>query len=331
MAKSANVKLRILYVMDYLQKNSTESNPIATSELIEMLREKGIEAERKTIYDDIYSLNEFGFDIIKTAAPKRGWFLASREFEDAEIYLLADAVGNADFITPKKTRQLTEKLYSMIGASKDSDVRKPGIMSLRKCDNESIYYHIDCLETAIAAKKQVEICYSHRVLNDRKILTQNKKFTLSPYAMIWKDDHYYLIANNSKYDNFMHLRIDKISSVKITEIPVRDFHEIMDLGDHFDLAKYSQSAFNMFSGEHAKIELKCRTELLDTIIDRFTDKIYIRDSSNGWFAFSCDAFISEGLIAWILQFRDSVEILKPDSLREKINNYIKDMFLLYNS
>ena len=49
MPKSDNQKLKILYILDYLQKNSHQDHPVRTSELLSMLEEHDIVCDRKTV------------------------------------------------------------------------------------------------------------------------------------------------------------------------------------------------------------------------------------------------------------------------------------------
>lgn len=323
MAKGKSAKLRLLLVLDYLNKNSSESNPVSAAELIEVLEKNGISAERKAIYDDIASLTEFGYDIVRAHAPKPGFFLASRDFEDVEIYLLADAVRTADFITVKKTKQLIDKLYDVLGSGRKDIIKKQGISSPVKCTNESVYYNIDLISTAIAQKKQIMVEYISRKLDNRSIKSIVKTFQINPYALIWSEDNYYLVGNNVKYDNFTNLRVDKIKSVTVTDEPRTNCAALE--GKDFDLTEYTKRTFNMFSGEECEITLKCRNELLDKVIDRFSDGIYIRDCEDGNFSFSSKAYVSEGLIGWILQFAGKIEVLSPKSFREHIAEKISQM------
>ena len=49
MPRSDNQKLKILYILDYLQKNSHRDKPVRAGELIDMLERYGIHCDRKTI------------------------------------------------------------------------------------------------------------------------------------------------------------------------------------------------------------------------------------------------------------------------------------------
>lgn len=327
-------KLKILYIVDILRKFSDEENPINASEICDKLAEFGVKAERKAIYDDIENLIFYGYDIIKTRTPRAGYFLASREFELPEIYLLTDAVQSADFITPKKTRELVGKLEGMM-SKEQAKARENSIYIeyKNKCDNEEIYFSIDTLRLAIETGKKVTLKYRKRQIDEnRKITVSEKEFKISPYALIWMEDHYYLVGNNEKYDNLMHLRLDRMKSVRCTEENYRHFSEVCSYKERFDTADYALKTFNMFGGELREIELSCNAKILEQVIDRFGDKIHIIGTENGRFSFRTKGLVSEGLVGWIMEFGGDIEVVAPADLRAMIGEkltllqkmYIKD-------
>ncbi len=324
-------KLKILYIVDILRKFSDEENPINASEICEKLNDFGIKAERKAIYDDIENLMLYGYDIIKTRTPRAGYFLASREFELPEIYLLTDAVQSADFITPKKTRELVSKLETMM-SKEQARARENSIYIeyKNKCDNEEIYFSIDTLRQAIDSGKKVTLKYRTRQIDDsRKITVNEREFKLSPYALIWMEDHYYLVCNNEKYDNLMHLRLDRMKSVSCLDENFRHFSEVCDYRDRFDTADYALKTFNMFGGELCEIELSCSSKILEQVIDRFGDKIHIIGAGDGRFSFRIKGLISEGLVGWIMEFGGDIEVISPDSLRDMIGEKISILQKMY--
>ena len=250
-------------------------------------------------------------------------------FELPEIYLLTDAVQAASFITVKKTRDLVKKLDSMLSEG-ERRKREKGLYidNGHKCENEEIFYNIDIISRAINENKKVKFIYSVRKISkDRKITVENREYKVSPYALIWQNEHYYLVANNEKYSNLMHIRLDRVRKINITKEQSRHFREVSIYKDKFDVADYSAKSFNMYSGAPTKIELKCKEEILEKVVDRFSDKIFIRNSESGWFTFSTDVNLSEGLVNWILQFGDSIVVKSPvelgNMLKEKIDSIRK--------
>lgn len=317
-------KLKILYIVDILKKYSDEEHPLNATEICEHLARLDIAAERKAIYDDIENLIFYGFDIVKTRTPKAGFFMASRELELPEIYLLTDAVQAADFITPKKTRELVLKLEGMM-SKEQAKTRESSIYIGygHKCDNEEIYLNIYTLRQAIAEGRKVSLKYRTRQIDDsRKITVKEKEFTVSPYALLWMDDHYYLVCNNEKYDNLMHLRLDRMKTVRKTAEKSRHFSEVSNYSEQFDVADYASRTFNMFGGRLTEIEFSCSQHLLEQVIDRFGDKIHIIGSADGKFSFRTKGLISEGLVGWIMQFGSDIEVVWPADLRNMIKEKI---------
>ena len=298
---------------------------------MELLATQDIFCDRKTIYEDIEALNLYGYDIVSTKGSKSGYFLSCREFEVPEIALLIDAVLSANFITRKKTDTLVKKLKGLLNEYQAENFSSRTFIDNRnKCENEEIYYSIDTIERSIDAKKKITLNYIRHILkNSRTPEAISKKMKVSPYALIWADDHYYLVCNNEKYDNLMHLRLDRMKSVSITEENFRHFSEVSDYNNEFNTADYSAKVFNMFSGNEEEIVFDCSTEILEQVIDRFGDKIFIRQSKENRFKFSHKACISEGLITWILQFGGKMRVEAPEHLKKQILIRLSDIQKLY--
>lgn len=326
-------KVKLLYIIKILTELTDEEHPLSATEICQKLAEYDITAERKAIYDDINCLIDFGFDIIVTRVPKNGYFLASREFELPEIFLLGDAVRTADFISEKKTRELIKKLDKMLSKYQAKrSLNAIYIDSSNKTRNEEIFYNIDRINTAISEGKKITFKYGKRILaENREIITEYKTRTVSPYAMTWQDDHYYLIGNYDKYDNLMNLRVDRIKSVQITNEPIRHFSEVSNYRDAFDVADYTKKLFGMFGGETVDIKLRCSSTMLEQVNDRFGEDIFITNVTDSHFDFSAKAAISEGLVTWIMNYGDKIEVLKPIELRQKIADRAQKILEIYKN
>lgn len=320
MPKSKGQQLKEVAILDILKNYSDEENPVNAGTIIEKLAEKGIEVERKAVYRGIDALIDYGYDILFTRTPKAGYYLLDKLFELPEIYLLTDAVQAASFITVKKTRDLVKKLDSMLSEG-ERRKREKGLYidNGHKCENEEIFYNIDILSRAINENKKVCLTYTVRKISkDRKIINENREYKISPYALIWQNEHYYLVANNEKYDNLMHIRLDRARKINITKENARHFSEVSIYKDKFDVADYAAKSFQMYSGKSTKIELKCKEEILEQVVDRFSDKIFIRNLEDGWFTFSTNVNLSAGLVNWIMQFADSIVVKSPEELTDMI-------------
>ncbi len=313
-------KIKIVALLDILKNESDEEHPISAEYICTRLSSMGISAERKSVYGDIAALIDYGYDIIHTRTPSAGYYLASREFELPEVYLLTDAAQAASFITVKKTRELVKKLGSLLSNSQVKK-REKGmyIDNGHKCDNEEIYYNIDTLSRAIDGRKKVELDYRVRVISkDRKIGYEEKHYKLSPYALVWQNDHYYLVANYEKYNNLMHIRVDRMKKVTVTNEDFRHFSEVSSYTDVFDIADYTKKSFQMYAGEECEVKFTCAEKILEQVIDRFSDKIFISNVENGKFSFTTKVILSDGLVNWIMQFGKDIKVERPDTLKEML-------------
>ena len=332
MAARRGQKLKLLYIVKILTQLTDEEHPMSATEFCERLAECGVTAERKSIYNDIECLVSFGYDIIFTRTPKNGYFLASREFELPEIFLLCDAVRTAKFISEKKTRELTAKLDGLISKYQSKrNIHGIYIDSSNKTHNEELFYNIDSINTAITEGKKIKFTYSKRVLQEGKnIITESKTRIVSPYAMTWQFDYYYLIGNYEKYDNLMNLRIDRIHSVEILDEPIRHFSEVSDYSDTFDVADYTKKLFGMFGGNTQEIKLRCSNKLLEQVTDRFGENIFITNVNEKTFDFTAKAAVSEGLVTWIMNYGYNIKVIKPDDLKQKIIDRADKILKIYN-
>ena len=331
MAKIKGQKLKLLYLADILKTYTDEEHPLTASELCEKLAAVGVSAERKAIYDDIECLTLYGLDIVQSRSNPKGYFLASRNFELPEIYLLADAVRSAKFISAKKTRELISKLDSMLSVNQARRREKHIFFDGdSKCDNQEIFYIIDGINSAIEQRKKITFTYNTRILDQNKnVVWKEKQMKISPYAMAWQDDHYYLIGNNEKYDNLLHLRIDRMHTIEITSEPYRPFSEISEYSDNFDIADYTKKLFQMHTGTVQKVDLRCDRAILEPILDRFSENIFIRSTSDKYFEFSVDVAVSDAWISWILSYGNKIEVLSPKDLRDRVADRARQILSVY--
>lgn len=331
MAARRGQKLKLFYIVEILKKYSDENHPLNATEICNRLEMYDVTAERKAIYDDIECLTLYGYDIIKTRVPKNGFFLGARDFELPEIYLLGDAVRTAKFISAKKTRELTAKLNGML-SNYERSAREKGIYinSIGKTKNEEIFYNIDALSEAIKNGHKVALKYGSRTLcEDREIKINYKERIISPYAMTWQDDHYYLIGNYEKYDNLLHLRIDRMRAVSELDEKARPFYQVSDYTDCFDVADYTSKLFGMHGGEECDVELRCSKSMLEQVADRFGENIFIRNLTDTHFSFTVTAAVSQALVTWIMNYGDKIEVLAPDSLRDMVKQRAKKIYSIY--
>lgn len=332
MAGTQNSKLKLLYLADILNRKTDEDHLISTPEICDELEKMGIAAERKSIYKDIDILREYGMDIIRTGSKNHGgYFVGSRDFELAEIRLLSDAVQAANFISTKKANQLVKKIESFASESQAKILHSQVYVENRpKCSNEEIYYNISILDEAISANEKVTFTYSRRkITEDFKTSKEDKTFTVSPYALIWSNDHYYLICNNEKYDNLMPLRIDRIKKVKKIGQRARHFSEVSEYSHKFDSADYATKHLNMYSGEPKPVELICENDIIESILDRFGEKVKLQKYDDNHFLLRINSATGNGLISWIVGYGGKIKVQSPKELISDVKKRAEEILKIY--
>ena len=322
-----NKRLKLIALLDIFNKKTDDDHSLTAAQLCEELGKVGIDAERKSVYRDIEALISYGFDINKAQNSKHGFYMATREFEFPEVRLLVDAVSSAPFITEKKTNDLIKKLKTLLSDYQAEQISNQiKIKNRIKYKNEEIYYNIDSIHRAIENNKKIKFIYYHRrILNGTASLDNGKEITVSPYALVWSNDKYYLIANNEKYDSVSNFRLDRIKSVKITKESVRPYEEVTDSDTNFDVSEYLKKSINMFYGEQNTIQLVCKKEFVEILVDKFGTNINLYNKDENNFLAVINVYLSEGLIEWLIQHGDKVFVLSPESLKKSVLTKIKNI------
>ena len=321
MGKSFNQKLKLLYIMQMLKENTDENHAMSANDIISALAKQGISAERKSIYDDIERLKLFGCDILSRRSEPKGYYLASRDFEIAELKLLVDAVQSSKFITEKKSNQLIHKIEQLASRHEAQTLQRQVVVSNRiKTMNESIFYNIDKLHSAISSDVKITFKYCSWTL--AKKLEPKKdgaNYTVSPYILVWDDENYYLIAFDHDAGEIRHYRVDKMDSLVQTDLP-REGKQLFD--DRFDAAAYSRKVFGMFSGEEKTVKLKCLNRFIGVMLDRFGSSLRLFPADNEHFYLDVDVVVSPQFFSWVFSLEGDVRIVNPPEVCEAFEKQI---------
>ncbi|MGN0430085.1 MAG: helix-turn-helix transcriptional regulator [Acetatifactor sp.] len=323
MAKSEGQKLRILYILDYLRLESDEEHPVSTQKLIDMLDAKGIHAERKTIYDDISRLNEYGYEILQVQNRLGGgYYLGTRKFELAELKLLVDAVQSSRFITRKKSKELIKKLEDEVSRYDCSKLKRQVYVAERvKTDNERIYYNIDGIHQGIQTNHKISFIYMDWNAKKQLVPRGNDAKVVSPWALIWRDDNYYLAAFDGTDGIMKHYRVDKMKDVTVLE----DRREGLEQFEQVDLAQYSNRTFGMFGGREEIVTLEFPERLIGLLIDRFGKEISIRKGENDCFLGRVRLKVSSQFFGWLTGIGKEIRIASPESVREEYKTWLEEI------
>lgn len=312
MGKTENQKLKLLYLRQLLEQESDEQHPLSMSYIIERLARLGIKAERKSIYSDMEYLQQFGMDILLKKGRGGGYYLASRDFELPELKLLVDAVQASKFLSEKKSMQLISKLSDLAGIHNAGQLKRQVVVSGRvKTMNESIFYNVDRLHEAIAHNRQVSFRYFDWSLSGEKAFRPGV-YTASPYALLWDDENYYLIAHSERH-GLTHYRVDKMAQIAETDQP----RYLDDQARSLDLSQYGRNVFGMFGGEARQIRLRFHNSLVGVVRDRFgKDAMLIPDGSEH-FTYTAQIAVSPVFFGWLAGFGDRAKILWPEDVQEE--------------
>jgi len=328
MARSSFQKLKILYVMEYLLRNTDEAHPVTVARLIAELDSHGISAERKSIYDDIESLREYGLDIIQSGAGKgSGYYVASRDFELPELKLLVDSVQSSKFITHKKTLSLIKKIEGLASVYEAQLLRRQVYVKNRiKTMNESIYYNVDEVHRGIAENRKIRFHYfEYTVQKERRFRRDGAWYVMSPFALSWDDENYYLVAFDSEARVIKHFRVDKMADIEITE-EERDGQEIYAA---LDMGVYARKTFGMFTGEEVSVQMRFENDLVGVVLDRLGRDVMLIPDGEEHFTVRTDIVVSPQFFAWVLGFGRKAKILAPESVVNGLREHLESVTAMY--
>ncbi len=325
MAKSYNQKIKILYLMKLFLERTDEQHAVTMAEILEYLAANGINAERKTIYDDLETLRLFGLDILYQKPT--GYFLGSREFELAELKLLVDAVQASRFITERKSRELIRKLEGLTSHYEAGQLQRQVYVTDRiKTMNESIYYNVDKIHTAISGNVQITFQYFEWTASrEMKLRKDGEKYKVSPWILSWSDENYYLLAYDEQAEMVKFYRVDKMLKLDLTAEPRQGKEHF----EHFNLAEFSRKTFGMYAGEEEHVTLVCENRLIGVIIDRFGKEAAIRKADEEHFLITVKANVSGQFYGWLTGLGTGVRIQSPQKVAEEYQRHLEGILAQY--
>lgn len=325
MAKSQNQKMKLTYLSEILCKYTDEEHPMSVAEMISHLEEMGVHAERKSIYDDLECLRQYGMNIVTAPGREKKCYLAENIFQLPELKVLADSVAASRFITEKKSRELIKKLGSLTSVYRSRSIQRQVYVNNRpKHSNESIYYNIDPIHRAISDNRKIKFRYFDYNREKKKTFRRNGEYYhASPFVLVYHNDNYYLIGKCEQHEApLSQFRVDKMYGTELLsecrEKPAEDVRE------------HITRTFDMFGGAKCDVELSCELSLVGIMTDRFGKDIPILpDESPDRFRIRIPAEVSPVFWGWIFQFGPQVKILSPESLAREYLDRMEKIYELY--
>ena len=323
MPKSSNQKFKFTYLMKIMLEKTDDEHALTLSQIIAELEKYGVTAERKSIYSDFHDMTDrFGIEVIKEQIGRETYYhVGAREFELAEVKLLIDAIQCAKFITERKSRELIKKVKGFVSEHQASQLQRQVFVNGRiKTMNESIYYSVDEIYNAIEHNKKIRFKYfSWQPDKSQYILNNGNFFTVSPWALTWCDEYYYMVAFDDYSRQCKHYRVDKMLKPQVID----EMREGAEQFRNLDMAAYSKATFGMYGGEKKRVKIHLHNKMAGVFIDRFGKDITLRPIDEKHCELNVDVFISPQFYGWIFGLGKDVKIVGPDEVVTQMKEHLQ--------
>ena len=320
--------LKLLYLVDIFEKKTNETHGLSAKELMEELNEYGIHVERKTLYRDIALLQKYGLDIIKDRNGRSiVYYLGNREFELPELKLMVDAIQSSRFITKKNSKTLIGKIESLTNEYDAEELNRQVYVSGRvKTENESIYYIVDSIHSAINKDRKISFQYYELFGNRIKRLRHNGDYySVSPWIMLWNNQNYYLVAYDDKNSDIRHYRLDRMTNVNIKDEKRSGKRALKDL----DVGAFTRKTFGMFSGEEKRVTIAADNSHAGILFDRFGNDTKTRAIDDDHVEIEVDVNVSDQFLGWIVSLGNEIKITGPEDVVEKMRKMLDERVRVY--
>ena len=325
---SFDQKLRTLYLMEILLERTNDEHMLNATELCTILdQEYGISTDRRTIYTEMEILEKFGLDIQQKKGKNSGYYIGARDFELPELKLLVDAVQSSKFITEKKSKELIQKLEKLCCKTDAAILSKyVFIVNRPKTENETVYYNVDYIHNAIYENKEISFQYAEwTTKKEFKLKKEGAFYVVSPWALTWDDENYYLVAYDEVAGIIKHYRVDKMQRTKILKTDRKGEESFKN----FDLASYAKKTFGMYCGIDAEVTLECKNELAGVVIDRFGHDVWLIPQGEDYFKIKVLVSVSPQFFGWITGIGPGMKIIGPKDVKNQYKEYLLNVLENY--
>lgn len=324
-----NQKLKLLYLMQMLDEETDSECGLTMTQIIGKLEERGISAERKSIYRDIEALRDFGIEVRTFQRSPVEYAVEERDFAFPELLLLVDAVQSSRFLTQSKSDALVRSVKKL------ASVRQRKLLDKRvhvegriKMQNESVFYNVDRIQEAIARRRKISFFYFKYNAAKKKVMQHGgDRYVETPVQLVYSDGYYYLVVFNEKHDGFANYRVDRMDDIVVTDEPSQRNERIAN----FDARELESRAFGMYSGEPVSASFLVEEEAMCAVIDRFGRGVQSSPLEGDTARVSAVVMKSPAFFGWLAQFGERVRIEKPKSLAREYREYLAGIVASYGS
>lgn len=311
---------RTLLVLQYIWEHSDEDHQVTAKDIIAFLEENDISATSRTVKADVDQLIAFGIDIEINHSTQNRFYMYERNFELAEIKLLIDAVQSARFITDNKSKRLIKKLSAFASEYQQNELKRQLYVDKRiKTENDSGYYSVDSLHTAIQGKKKVKFKYMEFAPDKTKKEKHNgQEYLFSPYAMIWNADCYYAIGYSEapNHNKVVKFRVDRMKALTVLD------KAAVRKPKGFNVEDYFSQVFSMYDGPECDVDILCENDMMKQVIDRFGENVKTNIVDSNHFLASVRVSLSPTFYAWVFSFAGKMKIKNPQEATEGFKKMI---------
>lgn len=319
-------KDRLLVLLKTLEEKTDDETWLTTADIRGILEKEGLECSIRTLRRDVKCLRECGYDIsvLETDGKYTKYAYTGREWSAPEVQILVDAVSSAQFIPQKRSEELIRKLALTAGPSHEDKLVPEILVSEHvKAKNRNMIYSVQAIRRAMEEDRKISFRYLRYNMEKKQIPkhqgTKDEHYIISPYATVWNNDRYYLVGWSDRREKVTVFRIDRMevpTILKKTRVPEPDT---------FDVRDYTDKVFRMYGGPEENVVLRCKTEILDQVIDRFGEQPEIKEDPDGeTFQVIVPVSLSTTFYAWVFQYVGKMKILAPEYVREAYAGYLEE-------
>lgn len=323
MSRGTNQKFKFTYLMQIMLAKTDDEHSLTLSQIMDELEKYGVTAERKSLYNDFADMDKFGIEVIKEQIGRETFYhVGSREFELAEVKLLIDAIQSSKFITRKKSRELINKIKSNVSEYQATQLQRQVYINDRvKTMNESVYYNVDDIHAAINENKKIRFKYYKWDVNMKLVPRHNGDwFVVSPWALTWNDENYYLVAYDDIDKKIKHYRVDKMMQIIVED----DRRAGKEEFKNFDMAAYSKATFGMYQGIKKIVRIEFANYMCGVFIDRFGKDITIMQVDDDHSVINVNVNVSPQFFGWIFSLGKDVKVVGPEDVVEEMKKQAEE-------
>lgn len=322
MAKGSS-KAKLLAVCKILFEETDEEHGVTMADIIARLAQEGISAERKGIYKDIETLNEFGIDVRKYHRQPDEYALASRPFTFDQLMLMADAILSCRAIANDQARLLVEHIKRLAtNSQKDLLDRRIHVQGRIKQQTDSVFANVDKIHEAMHMRRK--LAFSYQRIGVDGVLRENgkkKRHVVSPMRISYEDGFYYLTAWDEDRESSSEFRIDRMVDLKISDERATSELDISNA----ESIDPDVVRFGRFNGKKVIVTLESNPDKAGILLDRFGDAATFLPSDGSVARVRVKICKSEQFFGWVAGMGNAVRIVAPNSLIEDYRSYLEKL------